>query len=218
MGTCGREVYEVLVGVGVPLSVASLALLWVGAAAGQELLLKRDLAPLPSNACDARGYVYEPAAIPSAEARAGGESLASEASQAAILGQYEQARNLLREGTALDETSPSLSYSLAPGQTPEVQARLRSPGGIDFGRWRPGPPTHAGWPLTSGFFVGARMALGSSETEPARSSLILSRSRLRLDSRRLPLEASTPAGLQSMGEPCVGGRTYTGRSVTERPN
>jgi len=62
----------VLAGVRVPLSVASLALLWVGAAAGAE-------------------------------------SLASEASQAAILGQYEQARNLLREGTAPDETSPSLS-------------------------------------------------------------------------------------------------------------
>jgi tetratricopeptide (TPR) repeat protein len=87
-------------------------MLFVEAAMGQSLSLKRDLPSLPSNACAARGYVYEVPQTPSTEAAEGAESLASEASQAAILGQYEQARDLLREGTALDGTSSSLSYSL----------------------------------------------------------------------------------------------------------
>jgi tetratricopeptide (TPR) repeat protein len=87
-------------------------MLFVEAVMGQSLSLKRDLPALPSNACAARGYVYEMPQTPSTEVAEGAESLASEASQAAILGQYEQARDLLREGTALDGTSSSLSYSL----------------------------------------------------------------------------------------------------------
>jgi tetratricopeptide (TPR) repeat protein len=96
----------------------TLATVLVGGLDAQEaavlevLPLKRDLPALPADACEARAYMFAPVATPSAEAAAEAQRLASEASQAAILGQYEQARELLNRAAALDRTSTSVSYAL----------------------------------------------------------------------------------------------------------
>ena len=93
------------------LTATVLAVLCVGGLAAQDLSLKRDLPPLPSNACEARGYVFAPDPVPSPEAATEAEGLASEANQATILGQYQRARTVLSEAVGLDRTSASVSYS-----------------------------------------------------------------------------------------------------------
>jgi tetratricopeptide (TPR) repeat protein len=82
------------------------------AAVLEVLPLKRDLPPLPSNACEARDFAFGQVSTPSPEAVADAQRLSSEASQAAILGQYEQARSLLSGAAALDPSSTSVSYQL----------------------------------------------------------------------------------------------------------
>ena len=90
------------------LTAAVLAVLCVGGLAAQDLSLKRDLPPLPSNACAARGYVFAPGLVPSPESATEAEGLASEANQATILGQYQRAR-YSEAGTPFSRTSASAS-------------------------------------------------------------------------------------------------------------
>ena len=87
------------------------AVLHVGGLAGQDLILRRDLPPLPVNACEARGYVFAAGPAPVSEVALDAEGLASEASQAAILGEYQRARDLLAEAAETDPTSSTISYS-----------------------------------------------------------------------------------------------------------
>ena len=96
----------------------TLTVLLVGGLDAQEaavlevLPLKRDLPPLPSNACEAREFSFPAVTPASDEAAADAQRLASDASQAAILGQYDQARSLLSDATSRDPSSTSVSYAL----------------------------------------------------------------------------------------------------------
>ena len=92
-----------------PAAVA-LSVLCVNGVVGQELSIKRDLPALPSNACEARGFAFELDPYPSEEAEAEAEGLASDANLAAILGEYDRARSLLSEASALHPRSTSISY------------------------------------------------------------------------------------------------------------
>ena len=92
------------------LTTAALAAHCVADVRGQELPLKTDLPPLPSNACEARGYVFQAESAPPAEAAAEAQRLTAEANQAAILGDVQRARSLLGEAAALDRTSSAISY------------------------------------------------------------------------------------------------------------
>lgn len=77
----------------------------------QDLPLKRDLPPLPESPCAVLPAASEQRAPPAGR-RAEAERLASQANQAAILGDHRRARTLLRDAWELDPTSPTIAYRL----------------------------------------------------------------------------------------------------------
>jgi tetratricopeptide (TPR) repeat protein len=82
------------------------ACLWPGVAAAQGLPLKQltpSFAPCPTSILTGTAVV-SPTVI---------DSLLAEGSRAAILGDHETARDLLREAARLDPTNPTVSYRLA---------------------------------------------------------------------------------------------------------
>jgi tetratricopeptide (TPR) repeat protein len=91
------------------LSTLALLVFGAGEAVAQQLTLKREVPPVAWSGCPP----LEDTAQPTSEERAEAARLATEATQAALLGDDDEAHRLLEQAVSLDPTSSELAYRLA---------------------------------------------------------------------------------------------------------